>query len=226
MSQSQESFHNYSFNEGNHHANGFDEQESFTDDYNSETGERNYVGRESGGFYKDQSDYYKTLPRGRAANVSAKQDSHEVGSSHNLSRPRSTPNLTTSKKHQLFPTPSPESDAGGHYPWKYVPHPKQQQVDNFYVHFARRDPSESSDRSSRLDPQTYQSYAAGILHSSRKSEQFLKLQQRYAMLERIAEIEEGTLASNEILGRRNYNVINPQLMKSRSASRSLGNCVT
>ena len=40
---------------------------------------------------------------------------------------------------------------------------------------------------------------------------------------RIAEIEEGTLASNEILGRRNYNVINPQLMKSRSASRSLGN---
>ena len=219
ISQSQESFHNYSFNEGDHQANGFDEQESFTDDYNSETGERNYAGRESSGFYKDQSDYYKTLPRGRVANVSAKQDNHEVGSSHNLSRPRSTPNLTTSKRHQLFP----ESDGGGHYPWKYVPHPKQQQVDNFYAHFARRDPSESSDRSSRLDPQTYQSYAAGILHSSRKSEQFLKLQQRYAMLERIAEIEEGTLASNEILGRRNYNVINPQLMKSRSASRSLGN---
>ena len=220
MSQSQESFHNYSYNEPDHQSNGFDEQESFTDDYNSETGERNYVGQESDGFYKDQSDYYKT---GRAANMPAKRNKNEVGSSHNLSRPRSTPNLTTSKKHQLFPSPSPESDGGGHYPWKYIPHPKQQQVDNFYVHFARRDLSESSERSSRLDPQTYQSYAAGILHSSRKSEQFLKLQQRYAMLERIAEIEEGTLASNEILGRRNYNVINPQLMKSRSTSRSLSN---
>ena len=118
---------------------------------------------------------------------------------------------------------SPDFEGGSNYPWNYVPHPKQQQVDNFYVNFTRRDPSESSDRSSRLDPQTYQSYAAGILHSSRKSEQFLKLQQRYAMLERIAEIEEGTLASNEILGRKNFNVINPKLMRSRSASRSLGN---
>ena len=221
VSQSQETFHNYSFNAGDHHANGFDEPESFTDDYNSETGERNYAGKKSDGFYKDRSDYYKTLPRGRTTNRSAKSG---MTSSQPLSRPRSTPNLTTSKKHQLFPNPSPESaEKGSHYPWKYLAHPKQQQVDNFYVQFTRRDPSESSDRSSRLDPQTYQSYAAGILHSSRKSEQFLKLQQRYAMLERIAEIEEGTLASNEFLGRKNYNVINPQLMRSRSASRSLGN---
>ena len=209
VSQSQESFQNYSFSDRDHGINAYTERRSYMKDYNSETGEISYE-EDSECFYKDKSDDYKTLPRGRSHNRSPKQ---------NLSRPRSTPNLTTSKKHQM----SPDFEAGSHYPWKYAPHPKQRQVDNFYVNFARRDPSESSERSSRLDPHTYQSYAAGILHSSRKSEQFLKLQQRYAMLERISEIEEGTLASNEILGRKNYNVISPQLMRSKSTSRSLSN---
>ncbi|ESO89030.1 hypothetical protein LOTGIDRAFT_154105 [Lottia gigantea] len=54
--------------------------------------------------------------------------------------------------------------------------------------FSARD-SITSDRSSRLDPHTYQSYAAGILYSTGKSEQFLKLQKHFAVLERISDIE-------------------------------------
>ncbi|GFO23499.1 sorbin and sh3 domain-containing protein 1 [Plakobranchus ocellatus] len=48
----------------------------------------------------------------------------------------------------------------------------------------------ASDRSSRLDPHTYQSYAAGILYSSRRSDKFLKLQNNFALLERISELHE------------------------------------
>ncbi|GFR98946.1 sorbin and SH3 domain-containing protein 1 [Elysia marginata] len=50
----------------------------------------------------------------------------------------------------------------------------------------------NSDRSSRLDPHTYQSYAAGILYSSRRSERFVKLQNNFALLERISELGEQT----------------------------------
>ena len=46
-----------------------------------------------------------------------------------------------------------------------------------------------SERSSRLDPHTYQSYTAGLLHSSGKSEKFLNLQKHYTVLERISELE-------------------------------------
>ena len=50
----------------------------------------------------------------------------------------------------------------------------------------------ASDRSSRLDPHTYQSYAAGILYSSRRSDKFLKLQNNFSLLERISELGERT----------------------------------
>ncbi|CAG2186937.1 CAP [Mytilus edulis] len=50
--------------------------------------------------------------------------------------------------------------------------------------------SVSSEKSSRLDSHTYQSYTAGLLHSTSRSEKFLNLQKNYAMLERISEIEE------------------------------------
>lgn len=55
--------------------------------------------------------------------------------------------------------------------------------------------SVSSDRS-RLSSQTYQSYAAGVLHSSRKSEKFLKLQKNFAVLGRVAEIEDKIVHDN------------------------------
>ena len=70
-----------------------------------------------------------------------------------------------------------------------------------------RTASEGSDRSGRLDSHVYQSYAAGILRSSRKSGKFLRLQKQYANLERIANIENETLTSNSELGRRRYNVL-------------------
>lgn len=47
-----------------------------------------------------------------------------------------------------------------------------------------------SEKSSRLDSHTYQSYTAGLLHSTSRSEKFLNLQKHFAMLERITEIEE------------------------------------
>lgn len=49
--------------------------------------------------------------------------------------------------------------------------------------------SVSSDRN-RVDHSTYQSYTAGLLHSSGKSEKFLKLQKHFAVLERITALEE------------------------------------
>ena len=49
--------------------------------------------------------------------------------------------------------------------------------------------SVTSERSSRLDPHTYQSYAAGLLYSSGRSEKFLKLQKHFAILERIGELD-------------------------------------
>ena len=72
---------------------------------------------------------------------------------------------------------------------KLTPSNKRNNLDEFCVHFARTS-SVSSDRSSRIDPHTYQSYAAGILNSSQRSEPFLTLQSHYTTLERIAEIEE------------------------------------
>ena len=44
-------------------------------------------------------------------------------------------------------------------------------------------------RASRLDRHVYQCYLAGILHSSRRSERFVRLQQLYAVLENVVEIE-------------------------------------
>ena len=49
--------------------------------------------------------------------------------------------------------------------------------------------SVTSEKSSRLDPHTYQSYAAGLLYSSGRSEKFLKLQKHFAILERIGELD-------------------------------------
>ena len=67
--------------------------------------------------------------------------------------------------------------------------------------------SECSDRSCRIDPHVYQSYAAGILHSSRKSGKFTRLQQRYGNLERIADIEKKTVVTNSEGGKKQYNVL-------------------
>ena len=49
-----------------------------------------------------------------------------------------------------------------------------------------------SERSSRLDSQTYQNYTAGILHSSDKSKKFQELQKHYTLLDKITQIEELT----------------------------------
>ena len=57
--------------------------------------------------------------------------------------------------------------------------------------------SSVSSEKSRVDPRTYQSYTAGLLHSSGKSEKFLKLQKHYEVLERITEIEEKTRISGK-----------------------------
>ena len=81
--------------------------------------------------------------------------------------------------------------------------------------------SHSSERSSRIDPQTYQSYTAGILHSSHRSEEFLNLQKHYQTLERIAEIEEQTISTNQIHGNPHVNVVYPvEVPRSSSLSRS------
>ncbi|KAL8600634.1 hypothetical protein ACOMHN_030290 [Nucella lapillus] len=53
--------------------------------------------------------------------------------------------------------------------------------------------SVTSERSSRLDPHTYQSYAAGLLYSSSRSEKFLKLQNNFAVLERIGELDKSSM---------------------------------
>ena len=88
VSQSQESLQNYSFNDQNRDANAYGERGSYVEDYNSETGEISY--KESPGeFYKNQADYYKTLPRGGSPHRSPKQ---------NLSRPRSTPKFDDFKE--------------------------------------------------------------------------------------------------------------------------------
>ena len=50
--------------------------------------------------------------------------------------------------------------------------------------------SVTSEKSSRLDPHTYQCYTAGLLHSTGRSEKFLNLQKHFAVLERISEIEQ------------------------------------
>lgn len=52
--------------------------------------------------------------------------------------------------------------------------------------------SSVSSEKNRVDHSTYQSYTAGLLHSSGKSEKFLKLQKHFAVLERITEIENKT----------------------------------
>lgn len=48
--------------------------------------------------------------------------------------------------------------------------------------------SVTSDRSSRIDPHTYHTYASGLLYSSGKCEKFLKLQKNFAVLNRINEL--------------------------------------
>ncbi|CAH1795505.1 unnamed protein product, partial [Owenia fusiformis] len=58
-------------------------------------------------------------------------------------------------------------------------------------------PSECSERPARIDHNTYQSYAAGILHSSQKGKKFMRLQQNYAILEYVANLETCILESKE-----------------------------
>ena len=115
---------------------------------------------------------------------------------------RPKPHIDGSPQHRRITNHSPVSDSG------YRRHGNLEE----YYHTLG---SESSDRSSRLDPHTYQSYAAGILHSSSKSETFLNLQKHYATMERIAEIEEQTLENNMESGKPEVNIMNPQ-------ARSLG----
>ena len=55
----------------------------------------------------------------------------------------------------------------------------------------------SGRRPSRLDRHVYQCYFAGILHSSRRSERFVRLQKMYAMLENIVEIESEMLSHRQ-----------------------------
>ena len=180
--------------------------------------------------YQSEADLYKTSCHSKL--------SSRPPHSGSLNRPRSTPNLASSPKRQRPSLVSPRSTASSGsessgIPWRMSPkqspktspkgspkrHPHRQvSADDFFVSFRHREPSESSDRSSRIDPQTYQSYAAGILHSSRKSEQFLRLQNHYATLERITEIEESTLMNNEQKGRKKFNSVS---LKARS--KSMGN---
>ncbi|XP_052235383.1 uncharacterized protein LOC127847484 isoform X2 [Dreissena polymorpha] len=55
--------------------------------------------------------------------------------------------------------------------------------------------SSLSNDKTRIDPLTYQSYTAGLLHSSGKSEKFVKLQKHFSVLARIAAIEDQTKLS-------------------------------
>ena len=49
-------------------------------------------------------------------------------------------------------------------------------------------------RTSRLDRHVYQCYFAGVLHSSRRSDRFVRLQQLYSMLENVVEMETDMLS--------------------------------
>lgn len=77
-------------------------------------------------------------------------------------------------------------------PWSkimtFVPYESENSA-NRQWHSLSAKSSMCSERSSRLDPHTYQSYTAGLLHSSGKSEKFLNLQKHYTVLERISELE-------------------------------------
>ena len=131
-----------------------------------------------------QDDSYKTLPR-REQEAQQPDGPESLREYQSVERPLSAPTLESFR-------PSHSSS-----------------LEEYYLNLGRAQsgyvPSESSERSSRLDPQTYQSYAAGILNSSSKSEPFLKLQKQYATLERIAQIEEDTQCMNSMLGRSRFN---------------------
>lgn len=60
-------------------------------------------------------------------------------------------------------------------------------------------PLMSSEHTSRLDPHAYQSYAAGILHSSKRSDKFLRLQKCFTILNRIAKIEKQYNITSSVL---------------------------
>ena len=87
--------------------------------------------------------------------------------------------------------------------WEFQP----RSMDDSYINIPSRAFSESSERSSRIDPQVYQSYAAGILHSSHRSKKFQKLQNHYVTLGRIATIEKQTVAKNSMSGKGRFNLV-------------------
>ena len=70
----------------------------------------------------------------------------------------------------------------------------------------------NSEHMSRLDPQAYQSYAAGILHSSKRSEKFLRLQKCFTILNRIAKIEKQYNITGEVLKKSGYSNV-PQRVR-------------
>ena len=104
-----------------------------------------------------------------------------------LSRPKSAPDSPV-HRHRDRPG-SPDSL----HSWRGVPRNIDLRNRDFAV-------SECSERSSRIDSQTYQSYAAGILHSTRKSDRFQNLQRHYSTMERIAELESHSLDKTKSLG--------------------------
>jgi len=57
----------------------------------------------------------------------------------------------------------------------------------------------SDRRTSRLDRRVYQCYFAGILHSSRRSERFVRLQQLYSLLENVVEMESEVLSLRRLI---------------------------
>ena len=138
-------------------------------------------------FPSDGSEFRKPLYQGKKT----------TWDDNDNSSTRSEPDLDVLKR-AIPRAGSPLSDMG-------TPHRKYRVCSRLERDDSQGMTSESSERSSRLDPQTYQSYAAGILNSSRKSEAYLLLQKHYCTLERIHEIELETQAINKLLGRDHFN---------------------
>lgn len=71
----------------------------------------------------------------------------------------------------------------------------------------------SNDPVNRIDHHTYQSYAAGILHSSKRSEKFLKLKKNFDILNQISVLENHYGISSAVMSEpnnNNYNKLPPK----------------
>lgn len=82
---------------------------------------------------------------------------------------------------------------------------------------------------SRLNHEIYQSYVAGILHSSQKSEKYLKLQKLFKILEKLSKLENGCrldlVRQNSPLRSRSLSNINEDIKERRLCYENIGNFV-